>query len=78
MSIDLWIIIWIITILLSGIILIFLTAIDILDDDISIGIWVSISIPIVGIISIIAFGFALFYDFCKKHKNKIRKFLRLR
>lgn len=78
MSLNLWILIWIIIILLSGIILVFLTAIDILDDDIGIGIWISISIPIIGIIAIIAFGFTLFYDFCRKHKDKIRKFLRIK
>ena len=79
MSVDLWIIIiWIIMILLSGIILTFLTAIDVLDDNVGIGIWISISIPIIGIAVIFGFGVALFYDFCEKHKDKIRKFLKIK
>ena len=54
------------------------SVIDILDDDISMDIWVSILIPIVGVLVIITFSYILFYDLCFKHKNKIKQFLRIK
>ena len=41
-------------------------------------IFVCLAVPPIGLLLLIVYCFILFGDFCAKHKDKIRKFLRIK
>lgn len=71
-------IIWLIVIILSSILAIFLDAIDVVDGKFSGFIILCIMVPPVILIFILYCIIIWFYDLCEKHKDKIRKFLRIK
>ena len=72
------IIIWIITVILSVIVSVFLDAIDVVDGNISGFIVLCIAIPPVLLVAVIMYIIIHFHKLCTKHKNKIKKFLRIK
>ncbi len=79
MSVKVWLIIGLLILMLLILaIIVFLDAIDIIDEDTGVIIFVCAIIPPIGLLLLIIFCFALFHDLCEKHKDKIRKFLRLK
>lgn len=71
-------IIWISAIVLSSILAIFLDAIDVVDGSIGGFIVLCIMMPPVILIFILYYSIILFHDLCVEHKDKIKKFLRLK
>lgn len=69
----LWLVIAIITLFASF----FLTAIDVLEPDFAFVLTVCIVLFPLGIVTIIGIALMSFYNFLHKHKDKIRKFLRI-
>lgn len=71
-------IIWLAAIILSSIIAILLDAIDVVDVEISGFVVLCIMMPPVILIFILYYSVIWFHDLCEKHKDKIRKFLKLK
>ena len=79
MNAKVWLIIGLlILILLILAIVVFLEAIDIIDEGTRVITFVCVIFPPLGLFFLIVFCFVSFYDLCEKHKDKIRKFLRLK
>ena len=75
---NILLIIWLATIILSFIIAVFLDAIDVVDGNISGFIVLCIAMPPVLIVAVIIYIIIQFHKLCTKHKDKIRKFLRIK
>ena len=71
-------IIWLAAIILSSIIAIFLDAIDVVDGNISGFIVLCIAMPPVLLVAVIMYIIIHFHKLCVKHKDSIRKFLRIK
>ena len=71
-------IIWITAIILSSIIALFLDAIDVVDVEISGFVVLCIMMPPVILIFILYYSVIWFHDLCVEHKDKIRKFLKIK
>ena len=79
MNTKIWLFIGLIVLmLLIMIILIFLEAIDIIDEDTGRIIFVCTVIPPLGLLLLITYCLILLHNLCSKHKDKIRKFLRIK
>lgn len=71
-------ILWTIVSVITACVFFFLAAIDVIKDDLAISLTVCVVIFPLGIISLICMSLAALYDFLHKHKDKIRKFLRIK
>ena len=71
-------IIWIIISVITASTFFFLAAIDVVEDDLAIALIVCVVMFPLGIIVLICMSLAALYDFLHKHKDKIRKFLRIK
>lgn len=69
--------VWCIVVILSVVISVFLDAIDVVDGNTSGFIVLCIAIPPVLIVAVIMYIIIQFHKLCTKHKDKIRKFLKL-
>ena len=79
MSTDVWILIGVIVLMLLILaIIVFLESIDVIDYDTGQIIFICVMIPPIALVFLIAYGYISLSELCKKHKNKIRKFLRLK
>lgn len=79
MSFEGWLMIGVgVYMLLAFTIVIFLESIDVIDNNSSKIIFVCLAVPPIGLLLLIVYCFTLFDDFCAKHKDKIRKFLRIK
>ena len=79
MNIKVWLMIGLLILMLLILaVVVFLEAIDIIDTDTGVIIFVCAILPPIGLLLLIIFCFASFHDLCEKHKDKIRKFLRLK
>ena len=79
MSFEGWLMIGVgVYMLLAFTIVIFLESIDVIDNNSSKIVFVCLAVPPIGILILIVYCFILFGDFCAKHKDKIRKFLRIK
>lgn len=79
MNIKVWLMIGLLILMLLILaVVVFLEAIDIIDSDTGVIIFVCAIFPPIGLLLLIIFCFASFHDLCEKHKDKIRKFLRLK
>lgn len=79
MSTDVWILIGVIVLMLLILaIIVFLEAIDAIDENTGYVIFVCIMVPPIALVFLIAYGYTLFRNLCEKHKDKIRKFLRIK
>ena len=79
MSFEGWLMIGVVVfMLLDFAIVILLESIDVIDEDNGKIIFVCLAVPPIGLLLLIAYSFVLFHDFCEKHKDKIRKFLRIK
>lgn len=74
-----WLLIGLIALaLLALTIIVFLEAIDAINEETGQIIFVCVAVPPIALVLLIAYGYMLLYDFCEKHKDKIRKFLRIK
>ena len=73
----LWIL-WAIISVITACVTFLLAAIDVIKDDFAFGITISVVIFPLGSFTSIYVSFIIFYDFLHKHKNSIRKFLRIK
>ena len=71
-------ILWAIVSVITACVAFFLAAIDVIEDDIAIVLTVYVTIFPLGIIVLICMSLAMLYDFLHKHKDKIRKFLKIK
>lgn len=79
MNAAIWLFIGLIALaLLALTIIVFLEAIDAIDEETGQIIFVCIAIPPIALVLLIAYCYTLLYDLCEKHKDKIRKFLRIK
>ena len=79
MNAAIWLFIGLIALaLLALTIIVFLEAIDAINEETGQIIFVCIAIPPIALVLLIAYGYTLFHDFCEKHKDKIRRFLRIK
>ena len=79
MSTDVWILIGVITLMLLILaIIIVLESIGVIDYDTGQILSICIAIPPIAIVFLIAYGYISLFEFCKKHKDKIRRFLRIK
>ena len=79
MSTDVWILIGVIALMLLILAIItVLESIGVIDDDTGQIIFICVAIPPIALVFLITYGYILLSELCKKHKNKIRKFLRLK
>ena len=79
MSFEGWLMIGVVVfMLLDFAIVILLESIDIIDEDNGKIIFVCLAVPPIGLLILIVYCFILFGNFCAKHKDKIRKFLRIK
>ena len=74
---NIFLTIWVIVVILSTIISVFLDAIDVVDGEFSGFIVLCIAIPPILIVTVIMYIIIQFHKLCTKHKDKIRKFLKL-
>lgn len=73
-----FLIIWVIVAIFAIMLSIFLDAIDVVDGTVSGFIALCIAMPPVAIVAIMMLIANLFHQFCSKHKDKIRKFLKIK
>lgn len=79
MSTDVWILIGVIALMLLILAIItVLESIGVIDNDTGQILFICITIPPIALVFLIAYGYISLYEFCEKHKDKIRKFLRLK
>lgn len=79
MNAAIWLFIGLIVLMLLALtIIVFLEAIDAIDEKTGQIIFVCVAIPPITLVLLIAYGYTLLYDLCEKHKDKIRKFLKLK
>ena len=79
MNAAIWLLIGLIVLMLLALaIIVFLEAIDAINEETGRIIFVCVAVPPIALVLLIAYGYTLFYDLCEKHKDKIRKFLRLK
>lgn len=79
MSTDVWILIGLIILMLLILaIIVFLESIDVIDYNTGEILFICIMIPPIALVFLIAYGYILLSGFCEKHKDKIRKFLRIK
>ena len=79
MSTDVWILIGVIVLMLLILaIIVFLESIDIIDEDTGRIIFVCTVIPPLGLLLLITYCLILLHNLCSKHKDKIRKFLKIK
>ena len=79
MSTDVWILIGVIVLMLLVLaIIVFLESIDVIDYDTAEILLICILIPPIALVFLIAYGYISLSEFCEKHKDKIRKFLKLK
>ena len=79
MSTDVCILIGVIVLMLLILaIIVFLESIDVIDYDTGQILFICIAIPPIALIFLIAYGYISLFEFCKKHKDKIRKFLKIK
>lgn len=79
MSTNVWILIGVIvSMLLILAIIVFLESIGVIDYNTGEILFICIMIPPIALVLLIAYGYTLFSDLCEKHKDKIRKFLRIK
>ena len=79
MNAAMWLFIGLITLaLLALTIIVFLEAIDAIDEETGQIIFVCVAVPPIALVLLIAYCYTLLYDLCEKHKDKIRKFLRIK
>ena len=79
MSTDAWILIGVIVLMLLVLaIIVFLESIDVINTDTAEILLICILIPPITLVFLIAYGYISLSEFCKKHKDKIRKFLKLK
>ena len=79
MNAAIWLFIGLIALaLLALTIIVFLEAIDAIDEETGQIIFVCIAVPPIALVFLIAYGYISLSEFCEKHKDKIRKFLRLK
>ena len=71
-------ILWAIISVITTCIAFLLAAIDVVEDDLAIALIVCVVMFPLGIIVLICMSLAALYDFLHKHKDKIRKFLRIK
>ena len=71
-------IIWIIISVITASTFFFLAAIDVIEDDLGLILTICIIVFPLGIIILICISLVKLYDFLHKHKDKIRKFLRIK
>lgn len=73
-----FLIIWIIVAILAFVLSVFLDAIDVADGSVTGLVALCIVVPPAAILCIIILVVNLFHRFCAKHKDKIRKFLKIK
>ena len=79
MNAAMWLFIGLITLaLLALTIIVFLEAIDAIDEETGQIIFVCVTVTPIALVFLIAYCYTLLYDLCKKHKDKIRKFLKIK
>ena len=79
MNAAMWLLIGLIALaLLALTIIVFLEAIDAIDEETGQIIFVCVAVPPITLVLLIAYCYKLLYDLCKKHKDKIRKFLKIK
>ena len=79
MNAAMWLFIGLITLaLLALTIIVFLEAIDAIDEETGQIIFVCVAVPPIALVLLIAYFYTLLYDLCEKNKDKIRKFLRIK
>ena len=79
MNAAIWLFIGLIALMLLALaIIVFLEAIDAIDEETGQIIFVCVAVPPIILVLLIAYCYTLLYDLCEKHKDKIRKFLRLK
>lgn len=79
MSTDILILIGVIALMLLILAIItVLESIGVIDDDTGQILFVCIMIPPIALVFLITYGYISLYEFCEKHKDKIRKFLRIK
>ena len=71
-------ILWAIVSIITTCIAFLLAAIDVVEDDLAIALIVCVVIFPLGIISLICISLAALYDLLHKHKDKIRKLLKIK
>lgn len=70
--------VWSIVVILSVVISVFLDAIDVVDGNISGFIVLCIAMPPILIVAVIMYIIIQFHKLCTKHKDKIKKILRIK
>ena len=79
MSTDVWILIGVIILMLLILaIIVFLESIGVIDYNTGEILFMCIMIPPIALVFLIAYGYISFSEFCEKHKDKIRRFLRIK
>ena len=79
MNTAIWLLIGLIALaLLALTIIVFLEAINAIDEETGQIIFVCVAVPPIALVFLIAYCYTLFYDLCEKHKDKIRKFLKIK
>lgn len=71
-------ILWAIVSVITACVAFLLAAIDVIEDDFAIVLTVCVTVSPLGIIVLICISLSKLYDFLHKHKDKIRKFLRIK
>ena len=71
-------ILWAIISIITTCIAFLLAAIDVIEDDLAIALIICVVAFPLGIIVLICMSLAMLYDFLHKHKDKIRKFLKIK
>ena len=71
-------ILWAIVSIIITCIAFLLAAIDVVEDDLAIALIICVVAFPLGIIVLICMSLAMLYDFLHKHKDKIRKFLKIK
>ena len=79
MSTDVWILIGVIALMLLVLaIIVLLESIDVINTDTAEILFICIMIPPIALVFLIAYGYISLSEFCEKHKDSIRKFLRIK
>lgn len=79
MNVAIWLFIGLIVLMLLALtIIVFLEAIDAINEETGQIIFVCVTVPPIALVLLIAYGYTLLYDLCEKHKDKIRKFLKIK
>lgn len=79
MNVAIWLFIGLIVLMLLALtIIVFLEAIDAINEETGQIIFVCVTVLPIALVLLIAYGYTLLYDLCEKHKDKIRKFLKIK